>query len=137
MNRNGIDPVEQRREYVTGFNDLMLKIWKEQISKFGAIDTATLYRSVLCKTSQFDGKVIDVMLAYNFVEYGIYVDRGTGRKVPGQNPGDIGRAKVRQARPWFSKKWFRSFINIRNFFADSLGEEFCAVIPRVLGSTEL
>lgn len=130
------DQVRERRDYVMGFNAMMIKIWQEQIVKLDAVDTGRLYSSVLIHSSSFDEKVVDVALSYNFVEYGVYVDRGTGRETPRGNPGDIGRAKIRQPKPWMSKKFIRSYFNIRNFFADSLGREFCAAVPKILGSSK-
>lgn len=75
------------------------------------------------------------MLEWKFLDYGVYQDRGTGRETPRGNPGDIGRAKVRERRPWLSKKFYSSYCRIRDFFADNLGREFCAAVPRILGST--
>ena len=51
------------------------------------------------------------------------------------NPGDIGHDKKRTAKPWLSKKFYSSYLNIRDFFADNLGEEFCAAIPKILRSS--
>lgn len=133
---NSTAQVQERREYVKGFNGMMIKIWQEQIVKLDAIRTGQLYRSVVIHSTSMDAKVVDVHLSYNFVEYGVYVDRGTGRETPRGNPGDIGRAKLRQPKPWMSKKFFKSFFNIRNFFADSLGREFCAVVPKILNSSK-
>ena len=41
---------------------------------------------------------------------------------------DIGREKKRQRRRWFSKKYYSSVMNIRDFFADNLGREFQGII---------
>ena len=37
--------IEERQKYVTAFNDTMIKIWKEQITLLGVIDTGRLLRS--------------------------------------------------------------------------------------------
>lgn len=126
--------VADRRQWVQGFNDLMIKMWQEQIIALGVIDTSSLYRSVKIVKSQANDTVTEVMLGYSFNEYGIYVDRGTGRETPRGNPGDIGREKRRVPRPWFSKKFFKSYYSITRYFARSLGEEFCAAIPQILTS---
>lgn len=126
---------QQRYEYVTAFNRTMIEIWKEQIVKLGVINSGTLYRSVRLVHDARDEKVTEIMLEWDFYGYGVYQDRGTGRETPRGNPGDIGRAKVRERRPWLSKKFYSSYCRIRDFFADNLGREFCAAVPRILGST--
>ena len=37
--------IEERQKYVTAFNDTMVKIWKEQITLLGVIDTGLLMGS--------------------------------------------------------------------------------------------
>lgn len=128
--------VEQRRQYVTAFNSTMFKIWKEQILRLGILDTGKLYNSVSLRIPVMNDKVTELFLSWDFVEYGVFVDRGTGREVPLGNPGDIGHGKVRQPRPWLSKKFYSSFFNLRDFFADNIGREFCAAIPYILGSNK-
>ena len=55
MPMNGNKPTEQqalqeRQKFVTAFNDTMLKIWQEQITLLGAIDTgALLHRQRHCR----------------------------------------------------------------------------------------
>ncbi len=49
----------------------------------------------------------------------------------------MGRAKVRQKRPWFSKKFYASFMNIKEFTADSLGREFLGIVSDALDSDKM
>ena len=97
--------LQERQKYVAAFNDTMIKIWKERITLLDVIDTKTLLNSP---------------------------DYGTGRETPRGNPGDIGRAKVRQRRRWFSIKYYASFMNIKEFYADNLGKEFIGIINEAL-----
>lgn len=62
--------------------------------------------------------------SFSFREYGIYVDRGTGRGVWRGNHGDLGHANRRRRKPWEIKPLVRSIYNMREFFAQSLGTEF-------------
>lgn len=124
--------LEERRKYVNSFNTNMVKIWKEQILKLDIVDTGHLFYSVRMAKSVISGKVTEIALSWNALEYGVYQDRGTGREVPKGNPGDIGRGKVREERPWLSKKFYSSYMNIRDFFAQNLGKEFCAAVANVL-----
>lgn len=124
--------VEERRKYVRAFNATMVKIWREQIALLGVIDTGALYRSTVGISMTADGKFIDITLEQAFNTYGLFVDYGTGRNTPRGNPGDIGKANGRHRKRWFSRKYFASVMNIQEFYADSLGREFCRAISNAL-----
>ena len=132
MNGTPKDSVEERRKYVTAFNSTMIKIWREQIALLGVIDTGALYRSTLAVGMNADGKFTSITLEQSFNTYGLFVDYGTGSNTPRGNPGDIGRDNKRKRRRWFSRKYFASVMNIQEFYADSLGREFCRAISNAL-----
>lgn len=106
----------------------MIKIWKEQITLLGVIDTGRLLRSPIAIGLSADSKCSQIMLSQAFLEYGLWQDYDTGGEVPRGNSGDLGRAKKRQRRRWFSRKYYASVMNIKEFMADSLGQEFLGVI---------
>lgn len=122
----------ERQKYVQAFNTTMLKIWREQIILLGAIDTGALYRSVVAVGMKADGKYTSVSLSQKFNLYGLYVDYGTGSNTPRGNPGDIGRANARKRKRWFSRKYFASVMNIREFFADNLGNDLADTVSNAL-----
>ncbi len=132
MNGTPKNSVEERRKYVRAFNATMVKIWREQIALLGVIDTGALYRSTVGISMTADGKFIDITLEQAFNTYGLFVDYGTGRNTPRGNPGDIGKANSRKRKRWFSRKYFASVKNIQEFYADSLGQEFCRAIFNAL-----
>ena len=119
---------EEREKYVLAFNDTMTKIWKEQITLLGVIDTKSLLRSPISLPVRADARFFEVGLSQAFLEYGLWQDYGTGRETPRGNSGDIGRDKVRKRRRWFSRKYYASVMNIRDFFADNLGKEYQGII---------
>ena len=119
---------EEREKYVLAFNDTMIKIWKEQITLLGVIDTKSLLRSPISLPVRADGRFFEVGLSQAFLEYGLWQDYGTGRETLRGNSGDIGRDKVRKRRRWFSRKYYASVMNIRDFFADNLGKEYQGII---------
>lgn len=119
---------EEREKYVLAFNDTMIKIWKEQITLLGVIDTKSLLRSPISLPVRADGRFFEVGLSQAFLEYGLWQDYGTGKETPRGNSGDIGREKVRKRRRWFSRKYYASVMNIRDFFADNLGKEYQGII---------
>ena len=114
---------DQRQKYVMAWNATMVAIWRERIQLTGAIDTGSLLDSIrglrIIETSE--GKFLDFTLSQSFLRYGIYVDAGVGREVYRTNPGDIGRDKVRKPKKWFSKKYYASILNLRDFIADNIG----------------
>ena len=119
---------QEREKYVLAFNDTMIKIWQEQITLLDVIDTRSLLRSPMALPVRADGRFFEVGLSQAFLEYGLWQDYGTGKETPRGNSGDIGREKKRKRRRWFSKKYYSSVMNIRDFFADNLGREFQGII---------
>lgn len=107
--------IEERGKYVTAFNDTMIKIRKEQITLLGVIDTGRLLRSPMSVGLSADGKYSQVQPSQAFLEYGLWQYYGTGGEVPRGNSGDLGRIKKRQRRQWFSRKYYASVMNIKNF----------------------
>lgn len=128
------DPIAVREKYLIGWNNTMIDIWKERIELLGVVDTGALLRSPIQLPIRADGRFYDVNLSQTFLEYGLWQDLGTGREVPIGNPGDIGRDKVRERRPWFSSKYYSSVLRLRDFMAQSLGHEFQSMLCDMLDS---
>lgn len=122
----------EREKFVSAFNETMLKIWKEQMTLLDVIDTGALLASPKALPLRADGQFIELGLSQSFLEYGIWQNFGTGKETPRGNKGDIGRKKVRQKKPWFSRKYFASVMNLRDFLADNLAKEFVGVVAQSL-----
>ena len=129
--------LQEREKYINAFNNTMVEIWKEQIILLGVIDTGQLLESPVGIRCDKDDRITTITLSQSFLEYGLWQDYGTGRETPRGNPGDIGRAKVRQKRPWFSRKFYASFMNLKEFMADSLGREFLGIVSDALDSDKM
>lgn len=132
MSGNDNEQLEARRKYVTAFNATMVKIWREQIALLGVVDTGALYRSTVAVSMTADGKYTSISLEQSFNLYGLYADYGVGSNTPRGNPGDLGRDNKRKRRRWFSRKYFASVMNIREFFADNLGKELADTVSNAL-----
>ena len=126
------DPQSEREKYVLAFNDTMLKIWQEQITLLNVIDTGRLLHSVSALPVRADGRFIEIGLSQAFLEYGLWQDFGTGKEIPRGNSGDIGREKKRVAKKWFSRKYYSSVLNLRDFLADNIGQSFVGVVAKAL-----
>ena len=126
---------EQRQKYIEAFNATMIQIWQERITLLDVIDTAALLHSPLALPVRADGRFFEVSLSQEFIGYGLWQDYGVGRETPRGNSGDIGRKKVRKRRPWFSKKYYASVMNLRDFLADNIGHEFQGIIADTFART--
>lgn len=129
--------LKEREKYVLAFNDTMVRIWKEQILLLDVIDTGALLNSPVGIRCDMDDRITTITLGQSFLEYGLWQDYGTGREVARGNPGDIGRAKVRKRRPWMSRKFYASFMNIKEFMAESLGREFVGLVADALDDKKM
>lgn len=132
MNGTNDKALQERQKYVRAFNDTMIKIWREQIALLGVVDTGALYRSTVAVSMTADGKFTSISLAQQFNLYGIYADYGVGSNTPRGNPGDLGRDNKRKRKRWFSRKYFASVMNIREFFADNLGKDLADTVSNAL-----
>ena len=123
---------EAREKFVNAFNDTMLRIWQEQITLLDVIDTGHLLHSVKALPVRADGRFMEIGLSQLFSEYGLWQDFGTGKEIPRGNNGDIGREKRRVAKPWFSKKYYSSVLNLRDFLAENIGQSFVGIVAKAL-----
>ncbi len=123
---------QEREKFVTAFNDTMLRIWQEQITLLGVIDTGALLASPKSLPVRADGRFFEIGLSQSFLEYGLWQDYGTGRETPRGNSGDLGRAKRRKRRRWFSRKYYASVMRLKEFLEENIGETFAGIVSTAL-----
>ena len=123
---------DEREKFVKAFNDTMLKIWKEQMTLLGVIDTGRLLASPKSLPLRADGRFLELGLSQSFLEYGLWQNFGTGKEIPRGNRGDIGRERKRKMKPWFSRKYYASVMNLRDFLAENSAKEFVGVVAQAL-----
>lgn len=131
-NEQELAAFKEREKFVTAFNETMLKRWKEQMTLLDVIDTGALLASPKSLPIRADGQFIELGLSQSFLEYGLWQNFGTGKETPRGNKGDMGRKKVRQKKPWFSRKYYASVMNLRDFLADNMAKEFVGVVAQSL-----
>ena len=122
----------EREKFVTAFNGTMLKIWKEQMTLLDVIDTGALLASPKSLPLRADGRFMELGLSQSFLEYGLWQNFGTGKEIPRGKNGDIGRERKRKKKPWFSRKYYASVMNLRDFLADNMAKEFVGVVAQSL-----
>ena len=59
---------QEREKFVMAFNDTMLRIWQEQITLLGVIDTGALLASPKSLPVRADGRFFEVGLSQSFLE---------------------------------------------------------------------
>ena len=131
-NEQELTAFKEREKFVSAFNETMLKIWKEQMTLLDVIDTGALLASPKSLPIRADGQFIELGLSQSFLEYGLWQNFGTGKETPRGNKGDMGRKKVRQKKPWFSRKYYASVMNLRDFLAENMAKEFVGVVAQSL-----
>ena len=131
------DAINARRKFVEAWNKTMIDIWAERIAKLDVIDTGALWRSPKVLSVKADGRFYDITLSHTFLEYGLWQDLGVGREI---RHGDYGynkeyienHGRKREPRRWLSPKYYSSVMNLRDFMAESLGDEFKSMFCNAL-----
>lgn len=114
----------------------MTKIWKDRIDLLGAIDTGRLRQSV--SGAGFNASGFDIRAAFRFMQYGIYVDAGTGNGYRRGNGGNLHfldkkwrkenrKGRARERKPWLSPSWRISREVLKNRLARIVGEKFTGI----------
>lgn len=112
----------------------MVEIWTDRLIMLGAFTKeAHLLRSVALDGARLSEE--ESQITFSFLQYGIYVDAGTGRGYKRGNGGDLyflakdyrkkhKLGEPRKRRPWFSKSWNISLRVMANYMTKKLGEEY-------------
>lgn len=126
--------IKTRQKYAGAWNDTMIKIWAERIKLLKVRDTDSLLDSLTELPVRADGRFYSLELSQRFLEYGIWQDLGVGRNTARGNThrrDKDGWENKREIRRWFSTKYFLSFMNLTDFMAESLGDEFRSIFANL------
>lgn len=129
---NGTDKQREREKYIRSWNNTMINIWKDRITKLNVLDTGALYNSVVSLSLKADDKFTEITLAQAFNRYGIYVDFGVGRNTFRGNVGNLEGGNPRQRKKWFSTKYYASVMRLKEFLADNLGKDMADTVSNAL-----
>ena len=128
------------KTYSKAWYDKMVEIWRDRIDAMNILDTGALRGSVAGKGFAMDEA--GGQMAFKFLQYGIYVDAGTGKGYKRGNGGDLeflGKdyrkqhklGKARKKRPWFSTSWYVSTKVIRDVYARLVGDQFVGIMDNL------
>lgn len=126
--------------YSKAWYDKMVEIWRDRIDAMNILDTGALRGSVAGKGFAIDE--LGGQMAFQFLQYGIFVDLGTGKGYKRGNGGDLeflgkdyrkqhNLGKARKKRPWFSTSWYVSTKVIRDVYARFVGEQFAGIMDNL------
>ena len=128
------------KTYSKAWYDKMVEIWRDRIDAMNILDTGELRQSVA--GANFAMEDAGGQMAFKFLQYGIYVDLGTGKGYKRGNGGDLeflgkeyrkqhNLGKARKMRPWFSSSWYVSTQVIRCVYARLVGEKFVGIMDNL------
>lgn len=131
---------KQIGQYAEGWYRTMTDIWRDRLALLDIGHTGRLFHSV--QGSGLDLSGTDLTAAFQFVDYGIYVDRGVGRGYTRGNGGDLkildpvyrhehGLGRARRKTLWFSRSWYISRRVFNEAMADLLGQAFVGAFDRL------
>jgi hypothetical protein len=162
MRMNGNDRIkasaEDREKYIKAWQEMMITIWHEKITRLHVLDTTHLFSGINGAVIGSGGSVQTIM--HKFLEYGIYQDCGTGRGYKKGNGGNLEfldplnskRARVgkhqqasgketrygdhRKPREWFSRSYFASVMVLKEQIAYMYAEEFTGIVIDAISSAD-
>lgn len=117
-------------KWIKGWTKFMIEIWKEKINQVGARDTDALFHSV--DNFKMEGNKDSFEITHSFLDYGLFVDRGVGKEFKKGNGGDLGFYPTREARKWFSIKYYASFMNLKEYLEKAYADNFVMMMKETL-----
>lgn len=113
--------------FIDSWSETVLKMWRGKMLALNVYDEGKLYESlkdyVGGKTGEIYSKIV-----FEYLEYGIYVDIGTGREVSRGNSGDLGFSPKRKQKQWYSKVFYREVMKLKEYMAYRVGAEAAGMI---------
>lgn len=120
-----------KKEWLNGWGKMLVDIWREKITRLMIRDTGNLYNSVTLMNFVVGEDSYEA--DFTFPDYGIYVDRGVGKEISRGNRGDLGFTPTRQPQPWYSPKFYASFMRLKEFMEINYGNQALTLISESLG----
>lgn len=122
---------QQKKDWFEGWSKMMVQIWRDRLHKHRVWRSGSLYASVSEQHLSMEGANANVVkIVHNFLQYGIYVDMGTGKEFGGERneKGQLIKETARKPKPWLSKAYYRSTMVAKDFAAEAYGDQFVAIM---------
>ena len=115
----------------------MTLYWQERMDKLKVNRTFSLRNSLVGVLHPGNPSTIE----FKFLQYGIYVDSGTGREIERGNLGDLGFTPRRKAKEWYYRKYYASRMVLNETMFAFYGQEYNGMltqaIDKMLGTTRV
>ena len=136
---------EDIRKWEKSWSEMMVKIWTENILRLGIVRTGSLLRSLSHQETNLSGQIT---IAHQFLLYGIFVGRGTGK---GYRRGNSGKddenglrfldkkyrkahklGKPRKKREWWLPRYLSSIEVLSEVERNLYGEAYMGTLSNVV-----
>lgn len=126
--------------YLEAWRQKMVEIWKDRIDMLDINNTGALHHSVTTPT--INAAQTEAQITFQFLQYGIYVDRGVGNGYRHNNGGKLHfldknyrqqhhLTQPRAPRPWFSTSYFISTQVLKSHLARRLGNAYVTLFDNL------
>lgn len=102
---------------IAAWADIVIEKWHAKITELKVYDKGNLDHSLMQELLVNAGSDID-KVEFSFKLYGQFVDMGVGKEMSKGNSGDLGFTPIRQAKPWFSKKYYGQVMRLREILME-------------------
>lgn len=137
-------PEQQIQEFSQQWYHMMVQIWRDRLTLANAYNTGALHRSI--QPQHLTQHNLQLTAAFQFLQYGIYVDAGTGRGYTHNNQGNLRILnptyrkqhhlhQPRRPRPWFSRSWAISVKVMANKMQEILGQQYIGAFQQLNDKT--
>ena len=106
----------------------MTRYWKERMDKLRVNRTFALRGSLEGVLHTGNPSTIE----FRFLQYGIYVDSGTGKEISRGNMGDLGFRPKRKAKEWYYRKYYASRMVLNEEMAKYYGEAYNGMLTEAI-----
>lgn len=128
------------KQYTRAWQQKMIEIWRDRLDLLQVRHTGALYNSLRPAGNTFDGQQGDI--TFQFLQYGLYVDLGTGNGYRRGNNGNLqflGKeyrqshrlGRKRQKKPWFSPSWAISIRVLADKIQQTADARFIAMLDNL------
>ncbi len=123
----GLDALNELNNISQGWSETTKLHFLERLRSQGAFKSGKLARSLINRLKLDSGVVSKI--TFNFLRYGVFVDKGVGKGWPIERVGDViaalnigGGGNSREAKPWINVTLSRDIVELADRIAASAAD---------------
>lgn len=121
---------EELRRFEEQWTKNMRLYWQERLDKLRVNRTYSLHDSIVGVLHPGNPTTIE----FKFLQYGVYVDNGTGREISRGNGGDLGFTPKRKPKEWYYRKYYGSRMVLNEAEFAFYGQAYNGMMVQALDS---